>query len=92
MLFSLTHACVLVVGVLVIDSRALSRARFILVRLLAVRLFMYFLTVNFSPLDGNEYFSSTFVFSDTRKAKKFIHLSISKVKSLPLGRSLEAHL
>jgi len=74
MLFSLTHARVSVVGVLIMDSRALSRARFILVRLLAVRLFMYFLTVNFSLLDANEYFSSTFVFSNTRKAKKRKHI------------------
>ena len=59
----LTGVRVLVVGVLVTDSRALSRARFILVRLLAVRLFMYFLAVNFSLFDANEYFSSTFVSS-----------------------------
>jgi len=59
----LTGVRVLVEGVLVIDSRALSRARFILVRLLAVRLFMYFLAINFSLFDANEYFSATFVSS-----------------------------
>ena len=58
MLFFLTRAHVLVVSVLVIDSGALSRARFVLARLLAVRLFMYFLTVNSSLFDANAYFRS----------------------------------
>lgn len=51
MLFLLARA--LVVGVLVMGPRALSRARFILVRQPALRLYMSDLTVNFSPLDAN---------------------------------------
>ena len=79
-LFFLTRARVLVVGVLVmVRARALSRPRFILVRLLAVRSFMCFLAVNFTLFDANSYLSSTFVFSSFA----FVH---------PLEHMLDAQL